>query len=472
MNISLSILKTQAALQRLRLFVRFVPFDTQTSEGRSHERYRRALISGLASAFSSGINIASLLISIPLTIGYLGVERFGVWMTISSFSALLAFADMGLGNGLMNAVAAAHGREDANSIRKYISSAFLVLGGVTLFFIGAFYLADAYVSWHEILAVPPGKMDGELNTALAIFVLCFALNIPLSIVQRVQMGLQMGYAASLWQMVAALVGLIALLAVIAGHGGLQWLVAANFGTPLVVSMFNGLVFWCKFRPDLKPSFRIFHWKYANKLMQSGFLFFVLQAMSALAFASDNIIIAHLFGQAAVAQYSVVSRLFESMLMALSVFIIPLWPAYAEAAAREDYGWIQITLIKTIQLTFVVLMVGVLLLVVCGKFIVHLWVGDHIEYSLLLFAGYGLWALLKGHGNTLAMFLNGLNVIGYQTILSVIFALAATIAKFYFGVQLGLVGIPLALILSYVVFIVIPYCFLLPKILQRITTDPT
>jgi hypothetical protein len=40
-----------------------------------------------------------MLISIPLTLNYLGVERFGVWMTLTSFTTLAAFMDFGLGKG-------------------------------------------------------------------------------------------------------------------------------------------------------------------------------------------------------------------------------------------------------------------------------------------------------------------------------------------------------------------------------------
>jgi O-antigen/teichoic acid export membrane protein len=48
-----------------------------------------------------------MVISVPLTLTYLGSERYGMWMAISSIVALLAFADFGLGNGLVNAIAVA-----------------------------------------------------------------------------------------------------------------------------------------------------------------------------------------------------------------------------------------------------------------------------------------------------------------------------------------------------------------------------
>ena len=85
--------------------VRLLPFDTATQEGRAKERHRRIVLSAIASAMAKIISITTALISVPLTLHYLGPERYGMWMTISSLAALLAFADLGIGNGMLNAIA-------------------------------------------------------------------------------------------------------------------------------------------------------------------------------------------------------------------------------------------------------------------------------------------------------------------------------------------------------------------------------
>jgi len=51
-------------------------------------------------------------VTVPLTLNYLGSEHYGLWMTISSVSVMLGFADLGIGNGVLNAVADAYGRDD------------------------------------------------------------------------------------------------------------------------------------------------------------------------------------------------------------------------------------------------------------------------------------------------------------------------------------------------------------------------
>ena len=88
-------------------------FDTSTPEGRSRERYRRVALTAISSAGARVIAVVTMLIAVPLTLHYLGTERYGMWMTISSIIAMMGFADLGMGLGLMNAISEAMDRKTA-----------------------------------------------------------------------------------------------------------------------------------------------------------------------------------------------------------------------------------------------------------------------------------------------------------------------------------------------------------------------
>ena len=52
-------------------------------------------------------------VSVPLTVDYLGAERYGVWLTISSLLLWVALTDFGLaGNALVNVLSEAVGHDD------------------------------------------------------------------------------------------------------------------------------------------------------------------------------------------------------------------------------------------------------------------------------------------------------------------------------------------------------------------------
>lgn len=462
---------TAAKVRQLRHLLRLRPFDTSTEAGRSDERHRRALLAALASGLAKFITIASALVTIPLTLDYLGVERFGLWMTIASLIALMSFADMGLGNGLMNAVAAADGKGDVADIRKFVSSAFVALMAVAVCVAALFALVTSLVDVPRLLNVRSAAAASELYPSLIAFTVVFALSIPAGIVQKVQLGLQMGLRSSLWQAGGAALAFVAILAVVWAEGGVAWLILASAGVPVLALIASSLDFFLRSHRHLAPSLASVGRPELTHLLKIGLLFFFLQLSAALAFASDNLIIANVLGQAAVAEYSVVNKLFEAVLLLLGVAVLPLWPAYAEAQARRDVTWIERTLIRTLLLTlFFVCSAGVLLLIL-GPWLLEIWVGGAIEYSLWLFAGFVLWTILKGLGLTHSMFLNGLGAIKSQLVLAMLFAGSSLVFKWYLAAHFGLNGILLALIFTYFVFVFVPLSIMTPRMLSRLKFPP-
>src|SRR5215217_2391720 len=132
----------RAKIQQWTALIRLVPFEMDTPEGRSKERLRRVALTALMSAFGQGVNVLTTLITIPLTFHYLGAERYGLWVAISALITLLGFADLGMGNGLLNAIAEANGKNDRKAAESYIASAFYMLLGVSLLFGGMWLVLD------------------------------------------------------------------------------------------------------------------------------------------------------------------------------------------------------------------------------------------------------------------------------------------------------------------------------------------
>jgi O-antigen/teichoic acid export membrane protein len=107
-------------------------FDVRTMQGRSYERYRRALLTAASSGASRGVSLLTMLISVPRTVRYRGTERVALWATITSSLALLVFADFGIGNGLVNAISQSDGAEDREAAISYVSTSFFLLLGIAV----------------------------------------------------------------------------------------------------------------------------------------------------------------------------------------------------------------------------------------------------------------------------------------------------------------------------------------------------
>lgn len=460
------LLSTISRWMQFRSLISLRPFDTNSPEGRANERHRRVVLSAVASALAKIISVSTALISIPLTLHYLGPERYGMWMTISSLAALLAFADLGIGNGMLNAIATAHGRGDRVSIRGYVSSGFLVLSVISFGLLSLFAAAFQFISWSAIFNVRNDIAKQEAGQAVAVFFICFALALPMTIVQRVQMALQRSFLSSLWQCLASTFGLIGVLIAIHYKAGLPWLVLAFVGAPLVVAIFNSIVFFRYMQPEISPTRHAISKASAIQLVRRGGLFLILQLVAAVTFASDNLFIAQMLGASAVADFAVPERMFSFIGMILAMALSPLWPAYGEAIARGDISWVRHTLRRSITISVSMAFMFSFSLVLLGPWIIELWVGKAVNLSMSLLIGLAIWKTIEAGASALAVFLNGAHVVRIQIIVSLTTMFLAIGMKILLIPIIGVSGSIWATIFAFTVCALLPYWIFLPKLLKN------
>lgn len=452
-------------LFKLTDLVRLNPFDTATAEGRAKERHRRVLLSALATASAKVLSVATTLISVPLTLNYLGSERYGMWMTISSIIAMLSFADFGIGNGLVSSIAEAYGKDDRAAMRSHSSSAFFALSSIAVLFVAVFFALDPFIPWHRLFNVDSPIAIQESAPAVAVFAICFALNVPLGIVQRIQQGLQEGYVASLWQSLGSLLALLAVILAIHLRLGLPWLVAAMSGVPLLAASLNSFVFFGYSKPDLRPTLAGVSKSSMRTVAGTGMQFFLLQLAVAIAFASDNLVIAHYLGPTSVTAYTVPERLFSLISVGLGMIMAPLWPAYAEAIARRDGAWVRRTLSRSVFLAIMISAVAATMLVVYGTDILSIWVGHTFVVPGSLLVGLGLWKVIEAGASALAVFLNGAKVLRAQILTAVLMAVGSIALKVSFVPTVGIPAIVWSSIAANLVLSIGPMAFVLPRVLK-------
>jgi O-antigen/teichoic acid export membrane protein len=156
-------------------------------------------------------------------------------------------------------------------------------------------------------------------------------------------------------------------------------------------------------------------------------------------------------------------------MVCALFLTPLWPAYADAHARGEKAWIVRTLFLSLGTTAVVAVAVSLVLVAVSRPLILLWVGPQIPYSLALIAVCAAWGVIKTTGSALAMFLNGVGMIGFQAVTATIFSIAVVAAKVEFARAFGIIGVPLALSIVYLATNALPQALRIPKMLRSIGT---
>jgi O-antigen/teichoic acid export membrane protein len=103
---------------------------------------------------AKALTILISFVSVPLTVDYLGAERYGVWLTISSLLLWVALADCGLaGNALVNVLSEAAGNDDRAAARQYTASAFWALVTSALMMGVAFIATFHLIPWRDVFRV-------------------------------------------------------------------------------------------------------------------------------------------------------------------------------------------------------------------------------------------------------------------------------------------------------------------------------
>jgi O-antigen/teichoic acid export membrane protein len=428
------------------------PFDTATEEGRSANRYRRLILTASSSVVSRIITVGTSFISVPLALNYLGTERYGLWVAISSVISMLAFADLGMGLGLLNTISEADGTGDRTLAQRSVSTAFITLSAIAATVVGIAVLLYPVLPWARIFNVTSHPAIEEVGPAVLVLAICFALNLPIDTVERVQSGFQEGFVNNLWQSGAALVGLVFVLAAIHVHASLPALVAGLAGAPLIVKALNWGVHFSAIRPWLFPKLRHFDRRTAVSLTKTGLTFLTLNAFILVGYSSDTLIITQILGPAAVVPYAIVQKLFYTT--HVSEFLIaPLWPAFGEALARGDYDWIRRTIRGSLKFNLAITAITGIALVIFGRPLVQAWTLSKVVPAISLLISFAVWRLLSVYQGIMSVFLNHESLLRRQVKFFGTACVCSLALKLIFVRLFAVPGVVWATILAFAIFYV-------------------
>jgi O-antigen/teichoic acid export membrane protein len=422
---------------RLRSLGRLQDLATLSSEGRSRERYKRLALAGVTAVGFRAVGISVGLITVPVMLRRLGPEKYGLWVTVTSFSALLVFADLGLGQGLVSGISAAEGKDRRSTMPSLVASAFYMLVVVAAFLGVVFAAIYPVVPWDAVLTVRSGNVAELAGPAIGVLVAMTLVGVPFGLVVRVRQGLQEAFIANLWMSVGSVVSLAALVLAIELGATLPWLVFAFTCGPFTASLLNG-GFLLRSRPWLLPRPRVASVSQGRHLLSLGLLFFIVQVAGAAAYQTDNIVVARIIDVEAVTQYAVPMQLFMLIPTVIGVLAYPLWPAYREALARGDNVWFRRAVRRSLILAIGAGSVLSAVLALIATPVIHVWAGSDVTPSTSLLIALAMYSTLFTVSTVVAMFLYAVDAVGFLA------ALAAVFVVLNLGLSVALtrsIGIP-------------------------------
>lgn len=447
-------LRINALLPCAAEYVRLALGKTETAD-HGQRRYASILKGILTGLAGRGVAVLVSFFSVPLTVRYLGAERYGAWVTISTAMAWIALADLGLSSSLTNAVSEGYARKDKNLSGNYVAAAFWSLIAVAALLSAVFFPAWRIVPWDRVFNVKSSLAQTEVGPAVAIAFTIFVLNLPVSLVAKIYGAYQELSTANIWSAAGNALSLVALIAVTRFDGGLVILVVAVSGTVLLVNVISAVWLFGHSKPWLVPHIGRVTMTSLKKLMSLGGMFFLVQVAGLVLFQTDNLIIAHYLGAAAVTPYSVTWRLFNYTLIFQVLASPSYWPAYAEAFARGDQAWVRRSFRRNFNFTLGSAFVLTIPLMLYGRSIIRLWAGNAAVPSLDLLICMGIWSLIYGATISQSCVLASAGRLKGQTIYSMSAAAINLLLSIFLVQKIGLTGVIAGTIGAYITCVIVP-----------------
>ena len=422
------------------------PHDISTKVGQRNERTRRIAQTAAMGTVAKIINVFSGLVTVPLTLPYLGAEKFGIWMALTGFVVFLSFADFGMSIGLQSSLTKCFGSNNKQKPAYYISSSLFLITIISTLIIIISYVILQYVDISSLIDVS-NDLASTANTTAFTILLVFILGVPAGLFLRVFVAYQEGATANVTLIIGRLLGLLSVYCCVYLEQSLPVMVFFYTIMPNVI-VYIAAVWFIKQRAYLAPRFTKISFVYVKEMSKIGFQGLRAQIGAAVMTNGPLMVLALSFGAKAIVPFVLSQRILSVLIMALGVFLEPLWPAYGEAIERNDIEWIRNTLRKSLLLAVALSIPFAFLFLFSGQLLIHWWANniDAIPSKELLIV-CGIWGVLQSFNSAFSMFLNGLNCFLGQAYYGLIFPLLAVFVGLLLSEQYAL-----------------PFCFLVMIIL--------
>lgn len=327
--------------------------------------------------YSILIKVLSIVVSfmlVPMTIGYVSSELYGVWLTLSSILTWLTFLDLGFSQGMKNKLTEAIANDDWERGKKLVSTTYflMILIFVPVCIIIQFLIP--VVDWCKLLNISTIYQDDIIKTLHVLMAFCclqMIVNVVVSVIaafQRVALSNSFGVIGNVISL-----GIIFVLTKLCPPS-LIYLCFSLAAMPIVVTIIASIVLFSGSMKRVAPSFKSIEMPLTKDLFTLGYKFFIINIQAVVLYQATNVIISNVSSPIWVTSYNIAYKYLSIAMMLFTVATQPLWPAYTDAFVRGDYEWMKHMRIRMKRMLLLSVLVCFAMLAI-SPIVYHLWIGD-------------------------------------------------------------------------------------------------
>jgi len=393
----------------------------------------------LGSLFVKSVSIVISLLLVPVSLGYVSQELYGIWLTLSSVMMMLSFFDIGFSLGLKNKLAEAIALNQLEQGRILVSSTYTMLIVIFIPLCLILQIIIPFIDWPTFLNVNPIYSD-EIQKSMIIVISCFCIQMILNTITVIYAAFQKVAISTAFPVIGNLLSLIII--IILAHTSSSSLVLLTFALSvapvLIIFIATIILFTTKFR-NLRPSLHLAKYQQIKELWSLGYKFFLIQIQVVVMFQATNFLISNISGPTEVTSYNISYRYLNVALMLYNIILGPMWPAFTDAYSRRDYKWLNYVYKKMVSVFFI--SVIIMAIMVClSPFAYRIWIKNMAEIPWSMTISVFIYMLINTWNNLQTISLNGFGKIKVQTIISISCVIIHIPLSFYLGNLYGGCGV--------------------------------
>lgn len=387
----------------------------------------------LALFMLKGASILTSFALVPMTIGYVSPELYGIWLTLSSVLTWLCFMDIGFSQGLKNKLTEAIANGDWEKGKSLVSTTY---GMMILIMVPAciiLEIAIPFVDWTSLLNVSHSYSD-EIVNAMYVCIAFASLQMIVNVFVSVVAAFQKVALSNSFMVIGNVISLFLIFILKKTcPPSLIALACTLAAMPILVTIVASFILYCGRFAKVSPSISHFNKAYIKELWGLGYKFFIINIQVLVLYQSTNVLISNVSSPLEVTTYNIAYKLLSAAMMIYTIITAPLWPAYTDAYTRGDYDWMK-KMRKKMTKILLLSMGGCIFLTALSPLLYKIWIGDSVEIPftmtsmVCLYVMVYCWVTLNG---TLLVSMSKIKLNTYLVICGTIFhiPLAFTLGKY-------------------------------------------
>lgn len=415
------------------------------SDSSSNQRSKVVKENIIASLFVKGGSIVVSLILVPLTLGYVSSELYGIWLTLSSIMLWLNFFDVGFTLGLKNRLAEAIAMDDWERGKFLVSTTYFMM---IIFFVPlciALEIIIPFVNWSNFLNVSADYND-EIIKAMCVLVGCFCIQMIANVLVSVAASFQKVALSSSFPVIGhALSVFIIWLLILFCPPSLLYLSLAISVTPILIVGIASIYLYRNSFSKVSPNTKSVRWKYVGDLFKLGYKFFLIQIQVVVLYQTTNVLISNLSGPDDVTSYNIAYKYLSVAMMVFTIILNPIWPAFTDAYTKGDYDWMKVIYCK-MKRVYMLSVLIMLIMVIMSPFSYYLWIGNQAEVPFLMTVLVFIYMTVFSWSSLQVNMINGIGTIKLQTYVVLIGLVLHIPLSFFIGKFLGAYGVIISMLI--------------------------